>query len=676
VIIGLSIPISVVATFILIYFADITLNMMTLGGIALGIGMLVDNSVVVLENIYRFMQEGYSKVEAAVKGAKEVAMSVTASTLTTIAVFLPMVFTEGITSIMFKELALTVTFSLVSSLVVSLTLIPMLCSVILKVDTMQGKHHVTKFKLMGAILDKTDKLYTAVESGYKSLLDWALRHRKTVALFAVLLLVVGFGSIAFIGTEYMAATDEGLFSVEVELENGAKAADTSAIIDEIVEKIIDIEEIDYLFSNTDSGSLFGDSQNTGTIQGVLVDMSDRDKSTFEVVSLVEEKIGDIPGAKISVSAQSSMAMMTGGSEISISIKGDDLDMLEALSIELQDIVSQVEGTKNVTTSLSDAIPQVEISLKTDRASKYGLTTYQVANAVKAVVDGRTATTYKLDGNELDVVIEGDDLYSESISNLKQVSIQTPTGAVVPLELVADVYIDLGPTEIDREDQSRVVTVSCDTDGRDLGSVTSDINDFIDSDLELPTGYLIEMGGQNQEMIEAFSDLGLALVLAVLLIYMVLASQFESLLMPFIIMFTTPLAFAGGLLGLFITGRTINIVSIIGFIMLSGIVVNNAIVLIDYINTRRKFGEERDEAIKNAGPIRLRPIMMTTLTTVLGLTPMALGFGEGAEMTSPMATVVIFGLLLGTLLTLVFIPVVYSVFDDIMKKRKKQLEIVD
>lgn len=672
VIISLSIPISVITTFVLIYFNGITLNMMTLGGLALGVGMLVDNSVVVLENIYRFRQEGYSKHAAAIDGTKEVAMAVTASTLTTIAVFLPIAFVEGVTSIMFRELALTVTFSLVSSLVVSLTLVPMMSSKILKIDEMRGQHHVTKFRFLGTVLDKTDIIYDKVEVYYKNLLEWALSHRKRVVAIAAAVFVTSMATLPFIGSEFFPTTDEGAFTISVSLENGAQVEETSKAIDQIVESIIDIKELDYVYSNTSSGDFLDNSQNKGLIQGVLKPLSERKRSVFEVIDEIDQRIGKIPGVKTTVSPQSSMMSMGGGSPVAVSVKGDDYQQLEQLSNDIMKIVKNVSGTKNVSSSVSDAVPQIVIHMK-DAGSKYGLTTAQVASAIKNVVEGKTATRYKYNGEEIDVILEGEALYAESLSNLEQVSIKTPMGTTVPLELVADIEMGLGPIALNREGQSRVVSITADLNGRDLGAVMEDINLGIDG-LTIPDGYTVESGGQDEMMQDAFSDLLLALALAVLLVYMIMASQFESLLNPFIIMFSIPLSFGGGLLGLFLSGRTLNITSMIGFILLSGIVVNNAIVLIDYINTRRKSGEPRDEAVYNAGPIRLRPILMTTLTTVLGLVPMTLGIGEGAELSSSMGTVVIWGLSLSTLLTLVFIPVLYTIFDDIvLKAREKRMQ---
>lgn len=663
VIIGLSMPISIIATGTLIYFNGITLNMMTLGGITLGIGMLVDNSVVVLENIYRFVQDGHERTEAAILGAKEVAMAVTASTLTTVAVFLPMVFVEGITSIMFTEFALTVTFSLLSSLVVALTLVPMLASKLLVVDEFQGKHHENKFKIFGWLLDKTDLAYNALDNTYRNALEWSLHHRKTVVFASIIFFVASTASITLIGMEFMPVSDEGAFSVSVALEDGARMEDTQAAMDDIVMRIADMNSIDYIYTSTAGSRFTALSQNEGTISVQLVPLAERGKSVFDIIVDVEARISDVPGVDTSVAATSQSGMMGGaGSAISIKIQGDDLDVLEDIADLIVVETNTVEGTRNVETSLVAATPQVEIYLDRNNASRFGLTTAQVSSQVQSLLDGRIATRYKLDGNELNVVIEGDSRYKESIDNLGQLEIQSPMGLSVPLDVIADIEIDTGAVTISREDLVRTVTVSSGIYNRDVASVTQDIQEKVEL-LEIPSGYTITFGGANQDMIEAFTDLGLALVIAVLLVYMIIAAQFESLLTPFIIMFSIPIAFAGGILGLFITNRTLSAISIMGLIMLSGIVVNNAIVLLDYIGTRRKAGEDRYTAIITAGPIRLRPILMTSLTTIFAMIPMSLGLGEGAELQAPMGTVVIFGLMTSSLITLVLIPVVYSILDD-------------
>ncbi|WP_202707550.1 efflux RND transporter permease subunit [Sporosalibacterium faouarense] len=671
IIIGTAIPVSIIATFTLIYFNDITLNLMTLGGLALGIGMLVDNSIVVLENIYRFRQEGYSRKEASIKGAKEVGMAVTASTLTTVAVFLPIVFVEGIASMIFKELALTVTMSLLASLVVSLTLIPMLSSKFLKVDMQQGEKHKSKFRLFSFIYDIFDKLFFGLEKLYKRLLGFSLKHRLIVIIAALVIFGGSMASILSVGAEFLPSTDEGQFSISVNLPVGAELEETNDIITEVEGKLENIDEIDILVSNVGSGgsmtmSVGGSGSNTGTIDGILIPLDERDRSVFEVADQVRDLVRDIPGAEISVNVTST-AMMGGlsGAPLQISIKGDEIDTLEDISKDFVDIVNSVEGTEEVESSIGEGIPEVQIVIDRIKASQYGLTAAQIASAVKSNIDGRVATRYKYEGSEIDIVVKGDDTFSQSISNMEQSSITTPTGATIPLSQVAKAQIERQPNSIDREDQVRVVTVSGQISGRDLKTVSDEVQAKFD-EYDMPAGYSYEFGGENEELTDAFSDLSLALILAVILVFMILASQFESLLHPFTIILSVPIAFAGGALGLFVTGKTLSVPAIIGFIVLAGIVVNNAIVLVDYINTRRESGEQRNEAIKNAGPIRLRPILMTTLTTVLGLFPLALGVGEGAEIQAPMAIAVIGGLLLSTLLTLVFVPVVYTISDDLSR----------
>ncbi|WP_130805605.1 efflux RND transporter permease subunit [Senegalia massiliensis] len=667
-IVGTAIPVSIIATFSLIYFNGITLNLMTLGGLALGIGMLVDNSIVVLENIYRYRRDGYSKAESAVKGTKEVAMAVTASTLTTVAVFLPIVFVEGITSTIFKELALTVTFSLLASLAVSLTLVPMLSSQILNVDI----NNEEKSKRKSFILHSFDKGFAKLESIYKRVLSWSLGHRKSTIIIALLVFSLSIASLIPVGAEFIPATDEGQFTVSVNLPIGSELDRTREVVVDVENRLEDMDIIDTVFTSIGSGGAFsmgGSTENQATITGVL--KKEREESTFNVAENIREKLSNIAGADINVNVTSNAMgpASMGGAPVSIEIKGQDLDRLEDISEDFVSIIENVEGTREVSSNIGEGIPEVEVDIDSLKASNYGLTTAQIGNAVKSVISGTTASRYTTEGNEIDIVLKGNDLYSENLENLKNLPISTPMGSQISLEKVADVKIVNGPISINRDSQSRMVTVNSKIQGRDLSSVITDIEEKLE-DYDLENGYSYEIAGENEQLEEAFGDLGLALVLAIVLVYMILASQFESLLHPFTIMFTVPLSIAGGALGLFITNRTLNVTSLIGAIMLIGIVVNNAIVLIDYINTRRKDGEERNIAIKNAGPIRLRPILMTTLTTVLGLLPIAIGLGEGSEIQAPMATVVIGGLLLSTILTLVLIPVMYTIFDDISLKFRK------
>lgn len=670
-IIGTSIPISLIASFILLYFNGITLNMMTLGGLALAVGMLVDSAIVVLENIYRFRSEGYSRQEAAIKGASEVGMAITASTLTTIAVFLPIVFIDGMIGTIFKDFALTVTLSLGASLIVSLTFIPMLSSKILKVEAEKTDGKKRKLEFIYKVFDN---ISAKMENIYKGLLVKSLKRRKTTIIISIVVFVVSIASLIGVGMEFFPATDEGTISINISMPLGTQIDKIDGITHIVEEKLTSIEEINKVFTNISSGNVLMGGQagsNSASISVGLVKLNERNRSTDEVAEEIRSIVKDIPGAEISVRGTSSTAMMTSGSPISINIKGSELKVLEEISNDFKDIIESVEGTRETKTSFSEGVPEVEVLINKERAAAYGLTTAQVASAVRGAASGTTATRYKDNGEEIDVVLRSIGDVTESLSNFEHIDITTPAGINIPLSQIADISVVKSPVSISRENQEKVVTVSSQIIGRDLQSIVADINKEL-QEYQLPEGYYYSMGGENKEMMEAFSQLALALVLAVILIYMVMAAQFESLIHPFVIMFTIPLAFSGGALALFLTGRAFGVTAFIGVIMLAGIVVNNGIVLIDYINILRNEGKERTEAITIAGPVRLRPILMTTLTTVLGLIPLALGIGEGAELQAPMATVVIGGLVLSTVLTLVFVPVLYTIIDDMSNSFKSKL----
>ncbi len=673
-IIGTSIPISIIATFILLYFSDITLNLMTLGGLALGVGMLVDNAIVVLENIYRLRSEGHPRIEAAILGASEVSMAVTASTLTTIAVFIPIVFVGGMVSTIFKELAMTVTLSLVASLVVAITLIPMLSSKILKVSYTGDQEEDRKKRKIDLIYDAFDKGLTSIDNKYREILAWSLNYRKRVLLIAGLVFLGSMVSAFFVGAEFFPSTDEGQITVNVSLPAGSELHETNDIILEVEEKISGIEEADIVFSSIGSGgmmSMGGSESSKGYINIGLKPLSQRKRNAKAISDEIRKLVRDIPGTEITVVESSMMMMGLGGDPISIGIRGDELETLEEIASDFKELIEKVEGTREVGTSFSEATPEVQVLVNKYQAASYGLTTAQIANTIRSVASGVTATRYKYEGNEIDVVVRGDDSVTESLTNLEQIGIPTMVGGTIPLNEIASIHVERGPIQIIREGQQRIVTVSGQISGRDLRGIADDIDKSLKA-YNMPQGYSYEFGGQNEELNDAIYDLFLALLLAIVLIYMVMAAQFESLVHPFTIILSVPLAFSGGLFGLFITRRTINVPSMIGVIILAGIVVNNGIVLVDYINYLRKSGMDRDEAVVRAGPVRLRPILMTTLTTILGLVPLAIGIGEGAEVQAPMATVVISGLILSTLLTLVVIPVVYTIIDDFSYKLKARL----
>lgn len=669
-----AIPIAMMATFAVLYFAGITLNMMTLGGLSLAMGRLIDDNIVALENIHRYRSAGYSKVDAAIKGVSEVAMAIFASTLTTVSVFLPIVFVQGVVATIFRELALTVTISLAASLLVSLTLVPTLSAKLMQTEAIpEGRRGVKG--VFDRFSQRFNKLFARVEVTYRRFLHYGLHHRKTVVLVAILIFALSSASAFSLGAEFMPATDVGQLSIKATLPDGAKLQDTESTILKIEEKLEGIKEVKSVFTQigTSGGlSIGGDTANTGVINVQLIDLKSRKRSVGQIGDEIRSLTKDLAGAEINVTLTDTMSMGSSTTPIDIAIKGEELDQLKKIGTEIQTTVASVEGTREVKSSMTEGVPEVLIKIDRPNAAQFGLTAAQISQAVKGTISGTTATRYRYEGTEIDVVLSGDETFKTSVSNLEQTPIPTPSGITVPLSQVAKVTLDRGPVVIDRTGQTRVVHVTSQIMNRDLKSVTTDIEAKLKG-YTIPDGYTYEVIGQNKELTDSFKDLGLALVLAILLVYMILASQFESLLHPFTIILSLPMGFSGGMLGLFITGKTLSVPSFIGLILLIGIALSNAIVLVDYINKRRERGEEREEAIENAGPIRLRPILMTAIATVLGLVPMALGIGEGSETMAPMAVVVIFGLTLSTVSTLLLVPVIYTIFEDIRDSRKRKRE---
>lgn len=674
-IIGTAIPISVIATFVLVYFSGISLNIVSLGGLALGVGMLVDNAIVVLENIYRHRNEGYSRVEAALLGTGEVGRAILASTLTTIVVFLPIVFTEGIAAEIFKEMALTITFSLLASLAVALTLIPMLSSKFLK---MVKAHEASRNKSMNRIFDVWDNGINAIDMFYQRILVWVLKHKRRTSLIVFGIFVFSLVLMPFIGSEFFPSMDEGRFNVSIQMPKGSLIENTNKMAEKLEEMISQIPELNMMHVSVGNSGNFmsgsgGTDSDSATISVTLTPVKERKRSTSQIVEEVRNSVKNIAGAEIKIDeVASSFGGMSGGAAVSIQISGPDLDTLKEISKDVEKLVSGTAGTRQVESSISEGRPEAQIYINRDKASAYGLSTTQVASVVRTAVEGRVATTYKLDGKEIDIKVQYPEDKRRTLDQLKSVTVQSATGVQVPLLEVAEIKIEQGPTSINRADQERYVTVTGDVFGRNTGDVNGELKKTI-KEYRLPDGYSIRFTGEDEQMVEAFTSLALALILAVLLVYIVMAIQFESLIHPLTIMFSVPVAYSGSVFGLGITGKPLSVPAFIGVIMLAGIVVNNAIVLVDYINTLRERGLSRDEAIIKAGPTRLRPILMTTLTTILGLVPLALGIGEGAEAMAPMAIVVIFGLMTSTILTLLIIPVIYSIFDELSAKTRKRFK---
>lgn len=672
-IIGIAIPVSIITTFILMYLADTTLNLISMGGLALGVGMMVDNSIVVLENIFRHRQQGEGRFHAAIKGAKEVGGAITASTLTTVVVFLPIIFTEGMAAQIFKEMALTVTFSLLASLAVALTVVPMLSSKMLAM----AKTNKPKRTFLDAIFDGWENFFNKIDQNYQRILVGALKRRKLTVLVALVILVTSIFAVPLIGVEFIPATDQGQFTVSIALPEGTQLEETNLVTEQVERILSDTPEVEKLFTTVGGGDSMMMSSSTdshvGSISATLVPKGERKLSTAEVVEAIRNQVKLIPGAEIDVTEVSMMlgggASGMGGDAISVEISGFDFEKLGQISAEVEEKIQRVEGTRQISSSISDGRPEAQIFVDKNKASQYGITNIQVASAIRSALQGQVATRYRVDGDEIDVRVLLPEDQSTTFEHLQDLKFTSPAGAVMRLGDLIDIQIEEGPVSIARKNQVRYVTVSSELFDRDVGSATDELQIYLD-ELVLPEGYDLTIGGQYQQIVDAFSSLVLALILSLLLIYMVMAAQFESLIQPFIIMFSVPLAFSGAAIGLALTGRTFNVPAFIGIIMLSGIVVNNAIILIDYINMLRHSGHERNEAIIKAGPTRLRPILMTTLTTVLAMIPMSLGLGEGGEMQAPLATVIIFGLSLSTMLTLLIVPVTYTLFDDLAVRLRK------
>ncbi|MBM7620623.1 HAE1 family hydrophobic/amphiphilic exporter-1 [Bacillus tianshenii] len=659
-----SIPLSIVTTFIFMYFSGQTLNLLTLGGLALGIGMMVDNATVILENIYRLRQKGYSLKDAAIEGTSEVGPAIIASTLTTVIVFLPIVFVDGLAAQLFKPLALVVSFSLLASLFTALIIVPLFSSLLLKVNNKSSRF---------------EERFSTFSLWYRNLLYKALQHpKKTISLVLLLLVASLFGT-PFIGKEFLPQQDQSFISMTARLPDGSSLDATYDVMEEIDERLKGIEEIDLSFvtvGGTDNFSVSAGTQlNRSNYSILLVPLSERNRADTEVGDEIRELISDIPGVEISISSGDSGFSQN---PVSLSITGPDLDTLKDMADQTITLLSDIEGIREPSSNYTEGNPEIVVDIDRVKASQFGVGSAQIASAVSSATRGVVASRMAREGEELDIRLTIEDTYTSSIQDLETLLISTPTGENIPLQAVATVTRGQGPSQITRTDRLREITVNADIVNRDLGSVVEDIEKTLKENVYIPTKqYKITIGGQDEQMNDAFFKLGGALALAVVLVYMVMAAQFESYYYPFIIMFSVPLTIIGIIIGLLVTFQPLGVGSLVGMLILTGIVVNNAIVFVDYVNLLKKDGNSTVEAILIAGPTRIRPILMTTLTTILGLIPLTLGIGEGMEIQQPMAIVIVFGLSFATLITLVLIPVLYYLLDQFKEKRQaKKMEKVE
>ncbi len=668
--IGLAIPLSIITTFIAFYFAGYTINMLTLGGLALGVGMLVDNAVVVIENIYRHIEEGKGRNEAAKAGASEVGMAITASTLTTIAVFFPMAFAQGVTGQMTRGLALAITFSLLASLFVALTIVPMVSSVLFRVRSNETAE----------LINRGPRYFQKVRDLYQRLLDKSLRRRRWVLGGTLVLFLLSFVLIPFLGTEFMPSMDRGMLMMTVKMPVGTSLAETDRVVRMVEDLLEEDPDVDIITAQVGSQAEDNPSDAAGGMSAAgtheaslwvsLVDETERDLTDLEILENLRKKLPELEGVKFESLDMSQMMMGGAASPVEIKVFGDDLDRLKQTAESIVEQIADVEGLRDVKHSLSEGKPEYHIAVNREQASRLGLMVSQVANGVQAASLGRVATRYREGDEEVDIRIRFQESYRDSLDDIRNIPIASPANTMVRLDQVAAITRDEGPIMITRENQARQVTVSANIAGRDLGSVVKDIQARIgDIESTLPSGYFLEFGGAYEDMQDAFLIMAGAFALAILLVYMIMASQFESLRHPFVIMFTIPLSLVGVVLALLIGGKTVSLAVLIGFIMLAGIAVNNGIVMVDYTNQLRKRGVETRDAVLKACSVRLRPVLITALTTILGMLPMALSASSGSEMRAPMAVTVIGGLIATTLLTLFVIPIIYTLVERVKIVKK-------
>ncbi|MEW9677597.1 efflux RND transporter permease subunit [Lentibacillus sp. L22] len=655
IVIGISIPIAIITTFALMYFTGETLNVLTLGGLALGLGMMVDSSIVILEHIFTYRQRGYSLFESATKGASEMAPAVIASTTTTVVVFLPMIYVKGIASDLFTPLALTVSFSLIASLIAAVTLVPMLSSKLLS-KAMEDNGRRYWF----------DRVLKRVNNAYVGVLKWVLGHRKSTIFGTLAAIIASLCLIPFIGAEFIPSSDEGQIQIQVEAPEGSSLDYTEGIVDKINDRLKsydDLMETDY--AEIGNGELGLAAQgNVATFNMQLVPASEREQTTTAIVQKINGDLQDIAGADIKVSAMDSGVGM--GNPVQIQLKGPEHEELSKLGDRVVDEISNIKGVYNPESSASEGVPQQTVTIDKEKAAMYGLTQEQISGQIQMLFTGQMATKYREEGHEMDVTLMYPEEENSTISDLENMTIQTPQGETIPLEEVAAFEEVQGPATLNRENQQPQINVTSDIVDRDLASIVKDIETRL-GDMNFPDGYSYDIGGQAEDMADSFSDLAMALVFSIFLVYAVMAVQFENFLFPFIIMFSIPATVIGIVIGLLVTGLSLSIPAFIGIIMLAGIVVNNSIVFVDYINILRRKGIERYDAIIQAGPSRMRPILMTTLTTIFGMVPLAMALGEGAEIQQPLAVTIIFGLGVSSIFTLLLIPVVYTLFDDLTAK---------
>ena len=655
----IAMPCCILFTFLIMNVLGITLNMMSLGGITLGVGMIVDNSIVVLENIFTYRADGYDRLEACTKGTGEVIGAVIASTLTTVAVFLPIALSGGMAGMMFKEFCITIVALLLSSLIISITLVPLLCYFLLG----GAKQQSIKPQGSGA----TPITEKPLSRAYRSSLNFLITHRWAGVALTVVICIVSVLSVSQAGMELIPEMDEGEVSVTVSMPNGSTMEDTADIEDRIAAIAVDtIPELEQIYYSTGSSTSIMSSSSGASVTISLVDLDQRDRSSADIAKQLRHDLQDIAGCELTVSTSSTMSMST-DSDISVELTGDDYDQLAETADDLANQISALPDAINVESSAGEQTPRVAVKINRENASRFGLNAATIGGLVRGELTGSTATTLRMNGEEYDVTVAGDKDVATSLDALRSMQIPTMTGGTVPLSMVADVYTELSPQSIVRKNQKETVTITGESESGDSNAIKAAVDDIV-AKYELPDGVEVGEGDTAASQIaETTGTLMLALAVAILLVYFILATQFNSFSLPIAIMLILPIGLLGSMILLWPTGNHVSMVALLGVIILAGTVVNSSIVLIDYTLQRRQRGEDKNTAILNACPRRVRPVLMTAMTTILGLVPMVCSSGEGSEMMKPMGVVMMTGMVISTIATLFITPVYYSLTDSVASR---------
>ncbi|MBN1575544.1 MAG: efflux RND transporter permease subunit [Chitinispirillaceae bacterium] len=672
-IIATAIPISVVATFGLMYFGGFTLNIITFGGLALGIGMLLDNAIVVLENIYRHHESGASYSRSALDGTSEVWSAILASTLTTLVVFFPVVFIRGMSGIMFKQMAYVVSFALLCSFIVALTLIPMLSSRFLRV---QSSEHYKNENRLHRVYSYSEDAFRQVERHYSRLLEWALGHKKTVLFSAIGLFIISVILIRFIGVELMPAADEGEVRVDMEMAVGTKLSITdqaTRMVEEIVRT--QVPEMKSMLSRIGGGGYHSAGGHTAEIRVGLVSRNSRKRSSEQIANDLRRALSGLPGVTIRTRAGQGLFLLRMGTSsansVDVEVRGYDLKTAYQLTRRVNEAIEKVPGITDTKISREEGSPEQILHIDRQKAADLGLGVSRIGDALQTAVGGTLASYYREGGKQYRILVRLSEEDRKDMSELLDLTVINNLGEPVILRNVVTISNREGPVRIERKDQERIITIEANFTGRDMGSIIGDIRKEL-RNIPVSKDFSILFGGDYEEQQKSFRELLVGLILAIILVYMVMAGQFESFKDPLVVLFAIPMGVIGIAVTMILTGTIFSMQAFIGCIMLAGIIVNNAILLVNSTNQlRRNQNLPVVEAVRIAGSRRLRPILMTTLTTVLGLLPLSIGMGEGGEAQAPLARVVIGGLLSSTLITLVLIPVMYSLFERTRDSRKVQ-----